>query len=152
MAQVNGFDPGSFETEWVKTGVANKEFIYYAENMGKHLALLNKNRNDWEYNQKRQNNNLSTSQIRNFFGSLKTIEMKGFKSNKEKFYMLKPLLAYAYKRDGKEAFRDFKEEVIDKSLNIIMQESDDKKQEEYFKNFCQIFEAILAYHRAHGGK
>ncbi len=123
-----------FKTEWIVNGGASKEFIDFANNFGRLL----------------KNGRLTSSQFRNFFGTLKSIEMKGLSENKSKFYMLKPLLAYAYARNSTSGFREFKQ-VMDTSLDFIMN-SDDNNQEKYFKNFCRIVEAILAYHRAHGGK
>ncbi len=123
-----------FKTEWIVNGGASKEFVDFADAFGRKL----------------KNGRLTSSQFRNFFGTLKSIEMKGLTENKTKFYMLKPLLAYAYARNSTQGFRDFKQ-VMDTSLDFIMT-SDENKQEKYFKNFCRIVEAILAYHRAHGGK
>ncbi len=123
-----------FKTEWIVNGGASKEFVDFADSFGRTL----------------KSGRLTSSQFRNFFGTLKSIEMKGLGENKTKFYMLKPLLAYAYARNSTSGFKDFKE-VMDTGLDFIMT-ADESKQDKYFKNFCRIVEAILAYHRAHGGK
>jgi len=87
---------------------------------------------------------LTTSQIRNVFGSVKKMEMKGFQE--KEFLLLKPKLAYAANRPGKkEGVRELRDVL---TLAIDAVESDPKK----FENFCNFFEAILAYHRAAGGK
>ena len=122
-----------FKTEWIKIGGASKDFVDYADKFGRIL----------------KNGRLTTSQFRNFYSTLKTIEMKGFNKTKTKFYMLKPLLAYGQARQGSNGYREFKN-VMDTCLDFIMN-AEESKQEEYFKNFCRIVEAILAYHRAHGG-
>jgi CRISPR type III-A-associated protein Csm2 len=41
-------------------------------------------------------------------------------------------------------------EELTEALNAIRE--DDKFQENDFKNFVQIFESIVAYHKYHGGK
>ncbi len=124
-----------FKTEWIKIGGASKDFVDYADKFGRILT----------------NGRLTTSQLRNFFSTLKTIEMKGFNKTKTKFYMLKPLLAYGQARNkDSKGYKDFRM-VMDTCLDFIM-DADESNQEEYFKNFCRIVEAILAYHRAHGGK
>lgn len=89
-------------------------------------------------------NNLTTSQIRNVFGSVKKMEMKGF--NADELRLLKPKLAYAANRPGaKKGTRELRE-VLSTAIDCV---GDDKEK---FENFCNFFEAILAYHRAAGGK
>jgi len=96
---------------------------------------------------------LSTSQIRNVFGSLKRMEMRLSDENFkiEKVALLKPRIAYAEKRHGKGKIHPIKE-VIDAGVDEILKESDKEKRKEKFKHFCEFFEAILAYHRFFGGK
>lgn len=83
-------------------------------------------------------NQLTTSQIRNFLDEVQ--KMKEFNSNR--LQLLRPKLAYAAGRHkGKvKEFRDLMEVVI-KNTN--------KDNFDYFKYFV---EAIVAYHRLHGGK
>ncbi len=127
MSQTN------FKTEWIKIGGASKDFVEFADRFGRQL----------------KEERLTSSQFRNFYSTLKTIEMKGFEKTKTKFYMLKPLLAYGQARQDSRGYRAFKD-VMDQCLDFIM-DSDKEHQEQYFKNFCRIVEAILAYHKAHGG-
>ncbi len=88
--------------------------------------------------------NLTTSQIRNVFGSVKKMEMKGF--NENELLLLKPKLAYAANRPGaKPGTKDLKE-ILTTAINCV------EGKPENFENFCNFFEAILAYHRAAGGK
>ncbi|MCA1985278.1 MAG: type III-A CRISPR-associated protein Csm2 [Desulfovibrio sp.] len=91
---------------------------------------------------------LTTSQIRQVFTRCKSIEARGIEKYKREFLMLKPYLAYAAKRHGTgvNALRG----VLDIAINQVLQGPDDV--EARFKNFCSLFEAILAYHRAAGGK
>lgn len=123
----------TFNNDWIKIGGASKEFVDFANEFGKQL----------------KQGRLTSSQFRNFYSTLKTIEMKGFDKTKTKFYMLKPLLAYGQARQSSRGYDDFKR-VMDQCLDFIMNSEKDK-QELYFKNFCRIVEAILAYHKAHGG-
>jgi len=123
---------------------------------------------DWcksfaEYLVKKDNSDaLSTSQLRKFFGALKQIKHSGYDEGKHSsLIQLKPLLAYAVGRDMKEIYnRNTREtinipkskikelsEEITSAINMI--EKGDKKQ---FNRFVQIVEAIVAYHKAEGGK
>lgn len=92
----------------------------------------------------RNDERLTKSQIRNVFGSVKRMEMQGFQE--KEFLLLKPKLAYAAKRPGaKKGTREL-EEVLSAAIEVV---GSDKSK---FENFCDFFEAILAYHRAADGK
>ena len=101
---------------------------------------------------------LTTSQIRQVFSKLKSIEAKGYMQQRSEFMMLKPFIAYAAGRQRKvQGLQDLKDRVtwgIDAVLDV--KEADEKKhlaeEQKRFRNFCKFFEAILAYHRAVGGK
>ena len=90
-------------------------------------------------------NALSTSQIRKFFGAIKRIQA-GFEEHKHEILLLEPKLAYAVGRDeGKTKINDFY-----KALSPLIKDiNQDKKK---FNNFVSIVEAIVAYHKAKGGK
>ena len=83
---------------------------------------------------------LTTNQLRKFFGEVKRQQMEGF--NETDFILLKPKLAYAVGRakDPKAKINDF--------YLVIANAIDRVKNEKQFKNFIQIFEAIVAYHKA----
>lgn len=71
------------------------------------------------------------------------MEMHGF--NKDELLLLKPKLAYAAAKPGaKKGIIDLKE-VLSTAIDNV----DDADK---FKNFVNFFEAILAYHRAAGGR
>ena len=91
----------------------------------------------------------TTSQIRNFFGEVKRIQMKGLAGNESDFLLLKPKLAYSAKRAKVKGASDFKQ-VIDQAIDAVQcsQAEADKR----FKNFCDFLEVILAYHKAADGK
>jgi CRISPR-associated protein Csm2 len=118
----------------VQRGV-NKDTIKLAEKFGERLGkTLEKQK-------------LTTSQIRNIFSDIKKMEMRG-KYYESEFLCLKPKLAYAAKRSGKEGTRELKDVLI---AGIDEVADDNGNKEEKFANFCKFFEAVLAYHRAFGG-
>jgi CRISPR-associated protein Csm2 len=114
---------------WIKTGI-EKGAIIFAEEVGKYLA----------------ENKLTTSQIRKIFGEVKKMEMKGYEE--KKFLMLKPYLSYTAKRNSSRGMDLFKNIIIN-SIDAVVNNNDPNKA---FNNFCQLFEAILAYHKSYGGK
>lgn len=125
---------GRFRPEWITLGI-DKECVVFTDEFGEHLnSGVNK---------------LSTSQIRNVFGEIKRIELRGFKSDITSFFLLKPKMAYAASRQSKGAkINDFKL-VFDKAFDALDPNSSDADKQ--FRNFVDFFEAILAYHKAHGG-
>lgn len=118
----------SYKSEWIKKG-ADKEMIEFAETKGKFMA----------------ENKLTNSKIRSIYGEIKRIQM-GFEENKESFYLLKPKVAYAVGRDrNNEGLKLFKL-IFDRAYNDV-----DLNIKETYVNFCNLLEAILAYHKANGG-
>jgi len=89
-------------------------------------------------------NGLTTSQIRNVFGSVKKMEMRGFKE--KEVLLLKPKLAYAASRPGAKRGTSDLRKVLSTAIDCV------GDNDTFFENFCNFFEAILAYHRAAGGK
>jgi CRISPR-associated protein Csm2 len=83
---------------------------------------------------------LSTNQLRKFFGEVKRQQMHGY--DPTNFILLKPKLAYAVGRakGNDPKIRDF--------YKVICDAIDKVNNEKQFKNFIQIFEAIVAYHKA----
>ncbi len=82
---------------------------------------------------------LTTNQLRKFFGEVKRQQLQGY--NDSSFVMLKPKLAYAVGRaDKNNKIVDFYK-VISEAMGHVRNESQ-------FRNFVQIFEAIVAYHKA----
>lgn len=96
---------------------------------------------------------VSTSQIRNIYGSSKKIEMALREENVGSMYgrliLLKPKMAYANGRHNKNsAIRGFTTLVDSLSCAIDLVDADYERM----KTFFNFFEAILAYHKAEGGK
>lgn len=109
----------------------DEQSILFSEFLGRYLVFLD----------------LSTSQIRNVYGEVIRLKMKGF--NPTELVLLKPRLAYSTERKGTDGSRKFRE-VIEKALDKVI--FTQEKQDELFQNFANFFEAILAYHRSFGGK
>ena len=102
-----------------------KTLVEVAENLGRRL----------------QQEKLTTSQIRNVFGTVKMMEMRGF--DPHEFVLLKPKLAYAAARaPSAESLKRVLSPAIDEVGN----------DEAKFDRFVDFFEAILAYHKAAGGR
>lgn len=122
-----------FESSWIsqKDGF-NNDTIIFAEKFGEYLAK----------------NQLTTSQIRNIYGEVKRIEGKSSSEAKKDFLMLRPKMAYASKRAGGRGIEAFKD-VMDLAHLAVLENED---FEDNFKNFCDFFEAVLAYHKAYGGR
>ncbi|MEI7988529.1 MAG: type III-A CRISPR-associated protein Csm2 [Chloroflexota bacterium] len=100
-------------------------------------------------------NNLTRSQIRNIFSEVRQIEAvweKADSTAKEaalrRLNMLKPKLAY-------QTARTSSMELLQRTLSDAIDEvtkSQAEKRDQTFKRFMELFEAILAYHRAEGGR
>ena len=117
-----------YKRTWITDGI-DKDVIPFAEKMGIYMAK----------------NKLTKSKIRSIYGEIKRIQMGDFDKEKASFYLLKPKVAYAYGRDEHNLGLKLFKIVFDKS-------SDDVSDKRTFINFCKLIEAILAYHRANGGK
>lgn len=113
--------------EWFTKG-ADSDLVKYAEQAGLDL----------------KNGQLTNSKIRSIYGEVKRIQMGTWERNKSAFYLLKPKVAYAYGRDKSKGLKIFKD-IFDDAVQFV---TDDKS----YDNFCNFMEAILAYHRANGGK
>lgn len=125
--------------KWVKNGI-DSETITKTFDWGK--TLVEPDGRSFE--------GLTTSQIRTVFGELKRIQLNGYKSEKTSFLLLKPKLAYAVKRHKKKGIELFYRLFSD-AYDAVDSNNDEigKKQ---FENLMDLMEAILAYHKFHGGK
>lgn len=95
--------------------------------------------------------NLTRSQIRTIFTEVRQIEAIWDKRQGEairRLTMLKPKLAYQAARSSTvNQLRDVLSDAIDQVIG-----APEAKRNETFTRFVELFEAILAYHRAKGGK
>jgi CRISPR type III-A-associated protein Csm2 len=87
---------------------------------------------------------MSSSQIRRFYGAIKRIQAD-FEHLKGEIILLEPKLAYAVGRDKNSS----KINEFYKALSPLIREINE--DETKFKNFVNITEAIVAYHKANGG-
>lgn len=116
-----------FNADWITKGF-EKETVRYTDDFGKFLCVQG----------------LTTSQIRNVYGELKRIQMKGFDDEKTSFYLLKPKMAYSVARNNNKGQKQLGA-VFNKAFDCI-------ENKDHFKNLMDFMEAILAYHKSHGGK
>ncbi len=89
---------------------------------------------------------VSTSQIRNVYGTVKKLELEGESDDTVfKLVLLKPKLAYAAGRHDKIPGMKVLQKVLSDAIDLVSEKKD------RFTNFCKFFEAILAYHKYYGG-
>lgn len=111
--------------------------VDFAERFGKYLGT-----DDFIPNERGRNDKiekLTTSQLRKFFGEVKRQQMSGY--SETDFVLLKPKLAYAVGRAKS------KKSKIEDFYYVLSHAIDKVKNEEQFKRFINIFEAIVAYHK-----
>lgn len=113
--------------------------VEFAEDFGNYLGRDEKGTNPKTGRPYVTESKLTTSQLRKFFGEVKRQQMEGY--NETDFVLLKPKLAYAVGRADKNSkIKDF--------YRVIAQLMDLVNSPETFKRFIQVFEAIVAYHKA----
>jgi CRISPR-associated protein Csm2 len=118
---------------FIQSDSSTKQMVSFAESLGKKMGKK-----------------VSSSQIRNAYGTVKKIQMQS-KFNERSYrelLLLKPKLAYARSRPGNKNNQGFEE--LEQALSSAI-DAVDVQHPETFKRFCNFFEAILAYHKAHGG-
>ena len=122
------FKEANYQSTWI-TKEANKELVDFAEKMGKYMA----------------NNGLTNSKIRSIYGEIKRIQMGEFEKEKASFYLLRPKVAYALGRDANNKGLQLFKLVFDTC-------STDVSDQKTYQNFCNLIEAVLAYHKSNGGR
>lgn len=105
-----------------------------------------------------KNHGLTTSQIRALFGEVRRIQAQWLspgassadkRKARRQFILLQPKMKYRARKE-----RRVVGELVDAlqpALQLVIQEKDEKKQQEHFQRFVDFFEAILAYHKGYGG-
>lgn len=99
---------------------------------------------------------LTTSQIRALFGEVRQIQGLWSMGNEQqsqarrRLILLKPKMAYRAKKESGIAVKELVE-VLEPALNYVVTAQTDE-QAANFTRFVEFFEAILAYHKAAGGK
>lgn len=127
--------PDKIDVEVLKNGLKDIEIV---RKWGYYLA-----ENSPELGQ------LSSSQLRKFFGAVKKIQAD-FENQKGEIVLLEPKLAYAVGRDfdkqnqkQKTKVKEFYELLRD-LIRHIGSDTDSKKR---FKYFVDVFESIVAFHK-----
>lgn len=158
------YKKGDFKFDCIKHGIDNNT-VEWAHAFGKHLAVTDpnmdqlKDRNGRGMTNRRgeptYRQNLSTSQLRKFFGEIRRIQadqslasedqtgQESTKFKKDDLLMLKPKLAYSVGRATSEnpKILDFFEE-LSTGIDKVDSKSD-------FDNFVKVIEAIVAYHKVY---
>lgn len=94
--------------------------------------------------------NLTRSQIRSIFTEVRQIESLWPKAEAmRRLNMLKPKLAYQTARSSSV---DYLKQVLSDAIDEVVKAPAGDTRNERFQRFMDLFEAILAYHRAEGGK
>ncbi len=118
----------------IKQGDHTDKLVELAETLGNFLA------HPYE--------GISTSQIRNIFGEVRKIEMEWKRDSETswvRLQLLRPKLAYTVKKANQSRGPIFQVVLSTAILNV-------EGETENFRRFINLFEAILAYHRASGGR
>lgn len=129
----------TFNSDWILKG-ADVSMNSFAEKAGKYMAPKGD----------RDKNMLSKSQIRNVYGEIKRIQFKGIEKvdGKSSFILLKAKVAYAEGRNKTKGLSLFKK-IFDLGWKEV---AEGEVTKEKYLNFCNLLEAVLAYHKAYGGK
>ena len=130
--------PNVISAEILTTGIKN-EHLSSLKEWGQFLAQKAQARGDKKP--------MTTSQIRKFFGEIKRIQAD-FENCKGEIVLLDPKIAYSVgraKKEGPSKIEDFYK-LVNPLLSGVME---DKSR---FKNFVNVVEAIVAYHKAEGGQ
>ena len=118
----------TFQSKWIAKEV-DKEMIRFCNELG---CVLKKN-------------DVSSSQLRNIYGEIIRIKLRGIKNEIGAFLLLKPKIAYNAAR-----IKNFiAKKSFETLLNILNKAIDnvDPNEPKTFDNFQKFFEAILAYHK-----
>lgn len=146
------YKENSLNPDWIKSEYGlTREPIQWAQTFGEFLA---------QYDRDNRKKELSTAQIRRFFGLIKRLQAKGYtQQSRTDLLMLTPQLAYAVGRDKKKTRRGLIDSSkihyfyreISTAVEAVAAETIEKEQI-HFKNFVNLVEAIVAYHRFAGGE
>ncbi len=93
--------------------------------------------------------NLTRAQIRTIFTEVRQIEAQWpSAAATRRLSMLKPKLAYQAARSNSV---NYLRDVLTDAIDQVLKAPEDKRNNR-FERFVDLFEAILAYHRAEGGR
>ena len=142
MAEFRNQRPGGYQSRQDSSGCDVQDGDLKGIIAGGDAVKLNEvaNRLGGYYASGREGEKLSASQIRGILDHLQRM----YQFSQTELQLLRPKLAYAAGRHGGKV-REL-QMVADRA--IVMVEADEKR----FENFRNFFEAIVAYHRYHGGR
>jgi|GEM_PF-250971 len=166
----------TLDPTWVRTGMT-VEAVQFTEYLGRFL-IGPKLVDDKNFPGKQMlifAGGMSTNQIRNFFGEVRKLQMKGFADNPGDFAMLRPRLAFAKVRSKESVNADTRIKDFEQVMIALMDEVEEstkerrsvennskikqedimkiqQENEQHFQNFVDFLEATVAYHKANGGK
>ncbi len=112
----------TFAPEWIKNG-ADADMIKFAEATARDIQRLNR------------------TQFRNIYSEIKRIQ-SNYNNNVSAVYLLKPKVAYACGRADK-----WQRPMLLTFKNVFDAAIDEVTDKATYDNFCNLMEAILAYHR-----
>jgi CRISPR-associated protein Csm2 len=99
---------------------------------------------------------LTTNQIRNVFGEARKIQARwqspaDTNAQRTSLVLLKPKLAFQSARHRSVIYL---QECVSAAIDGVIETTTNREQTEYerFVRFMNFFEAILAYHKFHGGR
>lgn len=102
---------------------------------------------------------LKASQIRKIFTEVRKIEALWEQEGKReaalrRLVILKPKLAYQEKRQERRGASPMRPlaAALSAAIDAVANEKDGEKQDAYFRNFVDFFEAVLAYHKFLSGE
>lgn len=97
---------------------------------------------------------VTSSQIRNIFGTARQIQLR-WPTDPEAAYrdavLLRPKLGYFAKRDQRSRGMADLERILAPALEEMSRTQDAAERQKRFDRFVDFLEAIVAYHKAHGG-
>lgn len=123
------------DTEAVLNMTDPEKFVRLAEGLGEFCTQ------DYQEGRRRIRRKISSSQIRSIYDQVQRLPDRYDEEVKRRLQLLRPKLAYA--RGRHEQLADF-QEVFDELIQKV-------KDERQLGNFKKFFEAVVAYHKAHGG-
>jgi CRISPR-associated protein Csm2 len=96
---------------------------------------------------------VTSSQIRNVFGTARQIQMR-WPTDAAAAYrdavLLRPKLGYYAKRERGQGMANL-ERILSPALEEMSRAKTLEERQQRFNRFVEFFEAIVAYHKAHGG-
>lgn len=132
---------------WITKGFTSSTDIEMIEGFGFYIADAFF---DNQQRLKNGKNEISSSQIRILYSELNRLAMKD-KIDLTEILMIVPKVSYAAARKKSNTYDSFRD-LVKKSIQIVVEKNEDIEVKKRFKNFHNLMEASLAYHKQFGGK